>query len=471
MIGTLDSQVIEKFKEFQKKTGKYSDLDIEEVKFEKKNLKDIHQHNKVTVQATTTADKFIEIGDIDRKTKKYDISKKIKPNLPKKGKHAPKGTILVSRVRPLLGGYTIIDDDDYTFTSGDLNPIVLPDKIDVDYVFKIICSPKFEIFLKKNQNISGQKPTITSKLYDFDIPIPVDYSDIYKSIDIQRAIVDFLDFSFDYIKKIRNNIDKHNNIVSRLQKSLIPSVFKQTAIEKTFDKYAKEKGINFKITDIEFDIKRIYSENTDELVCKKRMGFTPKTVSNGDINWFTVKDLGKVNGLFINFPETNKKTSMKLIKEAIDKNNTGKSEKLIPIKKGDILVSFKLTVGIVKIYNSNKPAYCNEAIDILTANDDIDNKYFAYNCIFEYPKYGTRTNNGITLNDDSKKEIKIFIPKPLNNHSSYDIQKILAQFISNTETELQEKHLKKINRAYDTCDRLNRTYLARTFTLINWSEE
>ena len=41
MIGTLDSQVIEKFKEFQKKTGKYSDLDIENVEFEREVLNNL----------------------------------------------------------------------------------------------------------------------------------------------------------------------------------------------------------------------------------------------------------------------------------------------------------------------------------------------------------------------------------------------------------------------------------------------
>jgi hypothetical protein len=34
MIGTLDSQVIEKFKEFQKNTGKYLDLTIEDIELE-----------------------------------------------------------------------------------------------------------------------------------------------------------------------------------------------------------------------------------------------------------------------------------------------------------------------------------------------------------------------------------------------------------------------------------------------------
>ena len=159
------------------------------------------------------------------------------------------------------------------------------------------------------------------------------------------------------------------------------------------------------------------------------MGFTPDRDSSGDINWYTVRDLGKVDGLYINNPKTNEKTTIELIKETVDKKDTGKSEKLIPIRKGDILISFKLTVGVVKIYNSDTPAYCNEAIDILTVNDGIYNKYVAYNCILEYPKYGTKTNNGFTLNDESKKEIKIFIPKPLDNYTSFEIQKAIVDFL------------------------------------------
>ena len=177
----LDREVRGKFKEFQEKTGEYGDLDIDEVRFEKKTLRELHLKNEVKIKKNTTANKFIEIGDIDRVTKKYDISKKIKHNLPEKGKYAPKNSILISRVRPLLGGYTIIDGDDYTFTSGDLNPIVLPKNINHEYVFRIICSLKFEIFLKNNQNIAGQKPTITDKLYNFDVPIPKDLNKKYTS--------------------------------------------------------------------------------------------------------------------------------------------------------------------------------------------------------------------------------------------------------------------------------------------------
>ncbi len=464
----LDKEVRERFKEFKERTGEYQDLEIDDVRFEEKSLNDLHLKDKVKTKKNTTANKFIEIGDIDRVTKKYDISKKIKQNLPEKGKYAPKGSILISRVRPLLGGYTILDGDDYTFTSGDLNPIVLADNICVNYIFKIICSPKFETFLKRNQNTAGQKPTITSKLYDFKIPIPKDLNKTYTSFKIQEAIVAFLEDAFNKIEKMREFFDKRYKLIEKLDKALIPSTFMKEYVKISFGKYAKENDIGFDINDIEFEIKRIHSKNKDEVVCKKRMGFTPKNSASGTINWYSVRDLGQVEGLFIDSPNTFKKTTMNLIKQAVDKKNTGKSEKLIPIIKGDILISFKLTVGVVKIYNSEKPAYCNEAIDILTVYDSCDNRYVAYNCMLEYPKYGTKTNNGVTLNDDDKKLIQIFVPKDLENYTSLEIQGIIANFIEEKQNKIQDE-LDKMKVGYNTLERLNKAYLARTFTLIDWS--
>jgi hypothetical protein len=64
----------------------------------------------------------------------------------------------------------------------------------------------------------------------------------------------------------------------------------------------------------------------------------------------------------------------------------------------------------------------------------------------EYPKYGSITNNGKTLNDDHKKEIEVKIPRDLGNFSSIEIQKILVEFIF--------KYLKTVNCNRNVADRL-----------------
>lgn len=460
----MDRQIIELFKRWQKKEGKYPDLDIGKVEFENIPLKKLHQKHLVKTVETTTADKFIEIGDIDRKTKKYDISTKTKNKLPKKAKHAPKGTILVSRVRPLLGGYTIIDGDDYTFTAGDLNPIVLPENVNVNYVFKLICSSVFRNFLIKNQDTGGQKPTITKKLYDFEVPLPQDYNEAYDSKIIQQAIVEFLDYRLGLTQATRNRIDSIQEKVELMDKIILPKIFemKDEYLRDQFDKWAKKKNYKISANDLKFVIKRITSDNPEETVCEKRMGFTPKRDPNGDINWFTVADLNSIESLTIDNPDTKEKTTIELVKKAVDPKNTGRSVKLKPIQKGDILVSFKLSVGITKIYNSDKIAYCNEAIDILTCKKGYYNKYIAYNCIVEYPKHGTKTNNGMTLNDDSKQEIIIFIPKKTKAYSSEKIQHFLVEFIEAVHSRIFDIK-SRINSIYKNLDLLEEAIPALTF--------
>lgn len=462
MIGTLDSQVIEKFKEFQEKTGKYLDLDIENIKFEREvlnNLIDIFDSQRVPL-STTERNK-------------------------RKGKYPYYGASgIIDYIDDFIfdGEYLIISEDGENLRSrktpiaflasgkfwvNNHAHIVLgkKDMLNTNYLRLFISSNKLNGFVSN----SSQPKLSQGNLKLISIPIPKKYNEKYKSIDIQKAIVEFLEYSFDNLERIKSNIDKRYEIVTNMKKSLIPSTFKQTAIQNRFREYAIENNIDFEITDIEFDIKRIHSKNKDEIICKKRMGFTPKTDNNGDINWFSVSDLTNQDGLYIDIPNSAKKTTMELIKEQVDSNNTGKSEKLIPIKKGSILVSFKLTVGTVKIYNSDLPAYCNEAIDILTLSKNFDNRYVAYNCILEYPKYGTKTNNGITLNDDDKAKIKVFIPKDLKNYKSIEIQQILANFIEHIDNEIDEKYVKKYNRFYEVVELLRETYLKRTFSKIVWS--
>ena len=203
---------------------------------------------------------------------------------------------------------------------------------------------------------------------------------------------------------------------------------KTPLISERFNEFSEKREYKVRMKDIVYEIGAIIESqtNTATVVCEKRMGFTPKTDSEGQVNWFSVRDMTANSSLYINNPDTRKKTTMELVEQKVSK----KSSKYLPIKKGDVLVSFKLTVGVTKIYNSDLPAYCNEAIDILTPKEDIiRSKYLAYNAKFEYPKHGERTNNGITLNDDHKKEIKIRLPQPTEHYSSLELQDILIEFM------------------------------------------
>jgi hypothetical protein len=277
----------------------------------------------------------------------------------------------------------------------------------------------------------------------------------YSSKKIQEILVEFIEFYSnrnDSNLQIVNNV---SNVLVQIEKAVLPLFFQNhESVAKKFDRYCKKNKINLKLSDIEFETKRIISSNSTETICIKRMGFTPECDAGGDINWFTVGDLSKTNSMIIDVPETKSMTTIDLIKNKVSEN----SGKFPPIKKGDVLVSFKLTVGVVKIYNSELPAYCNEAIDILTPNENINSYYLAYNCKVEYPKYGERTNNGITLNDDHKKLIEINIPKDNDKFSSLEIQKIIVDFTEN--------YLLKINTMKSATDKLKTIIAAHSQTII-----
>ncbi|ABB43977.1 hypothetical protein Suden_1595 [Sulfurimonas denitrificans DSM 1251] len=102
MIGTLDSQVIEKFKEFQEKTGKYADLDINKVLFDKKTIDDIvddfikgstpkYSHNPTDTMVIKSGQARGNYNEFNfTKTAYLDLSKVKNP------KYLQKGDILIN---------------------------------------------------------------------------------------------------------------------------------------------------------------------------------------------------------------------------------------------------------------------------------------------------------------------------------------------------------------------------------------
>ncbi len=461
----LDTEVREKFKEFQEKTGKYNDLDINDVRFENKPLDFIAKFppmSRISGGVDKSIQEYNELLKEEQKdyfplisgtTENNQISGYIYKNRLSKNSLSNSNVISWTRINSEL----FFIQEEPVCTNDDSFIMDLNDNNSIKYIqYSAMTAMKYKRFNWGNK--AGK-----NKVKEVEVPIPKDLDQTYTSFKIQEVIVEFLEYSFEKQKRIKESIDKRYALYKRLDNALIPSTFIQDYVKVAFGRYAKENNIDFSITDVDFEIKRIHSDNKDELICKKRMGFTPKTSINDNINWFRVEDLNATNGLFIDNPNTVKKTTMKKV---IAKNGK-KSSKNISIQKGDILVSFLATPGIVKIYNSDEVVYCNQAIDILTVTNDVDNRYIAYNCMLEYPKYGKLQTMGFNLNDEDKKKINIYIPKALDNYTSLEIQKIIADFMEFTKNRIQ-KEFDRMDECYDALERLHKAYLARTFTLIDW---
>ena len=447
MLGKIDAEVVEKFKIFQEQSGEYEGLDIETVLFEKVALSSLHEKDKVTTMYTTTSDKFIEIGDINKITKKYNIRSKFKSKLPEKGKHAPKNSILISRVRPLLGGYTIIDGDDYTFTSGDLNPIVLPvEKINIDYAFKIICSPAFKTFLKKNQNTAGQKPTITNELYNFTLPIPKLQGN-YSSKKIQEAIIAFLEFwKVEYTDVYRTKIKEMTPFIKTMQEQLIPATFRlDRRLKESFNEFAIEKDFDIKLEEIAFEEKYIYSDDSKErlvdLLNNKRVPITKNKRISGKYPYYGASGISDYVNDYI-FDD-------RLVLLGEDGAKWSSNENSSFIAEGKFWVNNHAHIMKPKL-KLLKDTYL---VFILNAMD--------------LDKYVTNSTPR-KLSQTGLKTIKISIPTHLN-YNSIDLQKLLVEFWEMILDNLDER-LKLFERVKELCDEIDEAFLYKTFSKIEWGK-
>ena len=152
-------------------------------------------------------------------------------------------------------------------------------------------------------------------------------------------------------------------------------------------------------------------------ICEIGKGFTPSTGKpefwDGNLDWLSIADMNQ--GKYINC------TTKKITEE-------GAKNKEI-IKKGTLLMSFKLTIGKLGILN--KDMYTNEAIcNFKLRNNNVLTEYLYYylNSI-NIMKYGSQAAKGITLNNDTLNTIPILLP-------SIEEQNKIVNVLSTTDIKL-----------------------------------
>ena len=142
---------------------------------------------------------------------------------------------------------------------------------------------------------------------------------------------------------------------------------------------------------------------------------------NGNHLWISVSEL---NNNIIN------DTKEKITDEGI-KNSSVKL-----IKKGSVLMSFKLSIG--KMGTAGKDMYCNEAIMFFKHNEEITNKYLycwlQYNNLY---KYASGQIGSGSLNKTSLSNIQVQLP-------SLEKQQEIVNIIENTESS--ESHYNKYSK-------------------------
>ena len=146
-------------------------------------------------------------------------------------------------------------------------------------------------------------------------------------------------------------------------------------------------------------------------------GFTPSTSNpsfwDGDLKWLSIADMNQ--GKYIN------QTTKKITSDG--------SKNKEPVKKGTLLMSFKLSIGKLGILTEDM--YTNEAIcNFKWKNKDVMTEYmYYYLSSINILKYGSQAAKGITLNNETLSTIPVLLP-------SLEEQKKIINILSDVDLKI-----------------------------------
>ena len=158
-------------------------------------------------------------------------------------------------------------------------------------------------------------------------------------------------------------------------------------------------------------------------------GFTPSTSNpsfwDGELKWLSIADMNQ--GKYIN-------QTTKTITSEGSKNKE-------PVKKGTLLMSFKLSIGKLGILTEDM--YTNEAIcNFEWKNKDVLTEYmYYYLSSINILKYGSQAAKGITLNNETLSTIPVLLP-------SLEEQKKIIKILSDVDlkTNMLENSIKDTSK-------------------------
>jgi len=291
-------------------------------------------------------------------------------------------------------------------------------KINYKYLFYFL--KLYKNNLRKDTKFSANLGSL-KKSYIEKLKIPI------LPNDHQQRIVDFMDkFIGDDYKLLDRMVSEFKNI--DMFKFLLKEDYNtmETCIEIIKEQldYENRKKRLF-LLHRKLCFKSVSSEyKTLGQVCEFDIGSTPSTKNSnyfgGNILWANISDLG---------PKYISDTKKKLTKIAIEENN------LKLVKKGTLMMSFKLSIGKLSIANNDM--YCNEAIAFFKNYKDINNNYLYYvlsTLDYNKQKYLFNSQIGLSLNKSTLAKLKIPVP------SLEDQEKVVKMIeqIDNEESKIMQ---------------------------------
>lgn len=359
---------------------------------------------------------YIELTSVDRETSSIKGTTFVdKTNAPSRAKQiVKKGDVLFATTRPTLKRVAIIDDDfDNSICSTGF--CVIRPQVDIvvpRLVFYLLKNEHFYKYIEPLQT-GASYPAVTNnivKLYKFAIPI---------DISEQRRIVSYLDSSFDYIDKIKENASKALSEAKALFQSALAEAMEP-----------KEGTMMNKIGDV-FET---YAGGTP---LKSHKDY----YEDGNIPWLRS---GEVCCKYIY------ETEMYITKKGMDNS----SAKYYP-KNTVVVAMYGATaaqVGILKIKTTSNQAVCG-----ILPNKDFMPEYVYYWFLYIQDELAAQAQGGAQPNISQIKIKNVLIPI-LNLSTQKQIVSRLDSLSSKVRA-IEEKYQKMIAE----CDAMKQAMLREVF--------
>ena len=462
----LDAEVREKFKEFQEKTGKYDDLDIDEVQFEKKTIDDIVlkfiKGSTPKYSPDTTDYVVIKSGQARGNYNEFNFKKMAYLDFSKVKtiKTLQKGDILINTTGVGTAGRVTLFDLDGNYVS-DSHITALRYDLSLYnkfYLLYFFVNFGFKRLESMAEGTGGQIELSMELVKRIDIPIPKNLDKTYTCIKIQEAIVAFLEFWKDgYTDVFRERVSKKKPIYEAIKRVLVHRTFKNDKfITEKFNEFTKINDYNIMFKNIEFAKTDLFNDTENiQMIGSKKIGTHDELDKINDKDGIPVYD---ASANILTYVSKNKYPN----EVFTVKNNDNPNISFASEGNSSAGTNFIIHKGSY---------YVNNHRIVIKFSDKYYSKYIYYNIYKMKEKYGFK--RGYIPSQQELRRLKIMVDIPIDlskEYTSLELEKIFVDFWEELMGQI-DKQLEVYQRMSDVTDIIDRAFLYRTFGKIDWSQE
>lgn len=323
---------------------------------------------------------IIELSNNNRITERLYISEKRYNEIVEKFGTIKEGDLLLTSVGTIGVPYIVKESDAFYFKDGNLTWLKdFSKQINSKYLYYYIKS-NFGLKSLKNLAIGSSQPALT-------IDIIKKYCILLPDIIVQNKIVDIL-------QKYDDLIEKNNRKIAVLEEQ-IQELYREWFVRFRFPGYEKAEFVGGVPKDWKFEkFGERYNITIGKTPPREETNWFTKN-EEFSIDWSSIADIRK--GMFL------QRTSEQLTNEAIDRFH------IVKLPKRTILLSFKLTVGLVAITTQEFTA-TNEAIaHFICRQSELEYLYmFLKN--YDYNRLGNTSSIGNAINSKIIRKMNLVVP-------------------------------------------------------------